>query len=379
MKLLTEELQKKNCDAYIIYDSAQNADMRYLSGFNANDHYIYVYKQDGTATLIVSVMEELRARKESACHVVTRSALNLPALLKDCGDIDRATARMITGFAGRRLLVPRSMQIGFARKLMEEADAVIVDESDTVEKMRMVKTPAELTHIRAAQIANEEALHAAIEAVRRAETDETGGLVLDGAPLTSDKMRDIIHTILHKQGYNDADTIISCGNETSMPHAAGESQLRAHQPIVLDLFPQNIRNGYFADMTRTISKGAPSNEITRMYETVKEAKHLAETMLRPGITGAEVHNAVVEFFKEKGFETAGNSGFIHSLGHGVGLEIHEAPNLSPSGGILQPGHVVTIEPGLYYPGTGGVRLEDMGVVTEDGFEIFTRYEEELIV
>ena len=147
----------------------------------------------------------------------------------------------------------------------------------------------------------------------------------------------------------------------------------------MDVFPQNLKTGYFADMTRTIAKGAPADEIIRMYKTVHDAKELAVNLLGPGITGAEVHNAVAAYFAEQGYETAGSSGFIHSLGHGVGLEIHEGPSLSPSGGILEPGNVVTIEPGLYYPGIGGVRLEDMGVITEDGFDRFTNFEEQLIV
>ena len=378
MKRLTDELQKNNCDAYVVYDSVINADMRYLSGFHATDPFIYICKCDGTSTLIVPVMEELRARKESPCSVITRSALNLTDLLNETGDIERATARMITNFAGARLLIPRTMEIGFAQKLMSEAEAVIVDENSTVEKIRMEKSAAELDKIRVVQKHNEDALRAAIDAIRRADVVD-GLLFLDGKPLTSDGIRDIIHYVLHTVGCDDADTIVSCGKETAMPHAAGEKQLLANQPIVMDLFPRDLKNGYFADMTRTVSRGEPSDEIIRMYEAVREAKQMAEQMLRPGITGAEVHNAVAAFFKEKGFETAGNSGFIHSLGHGVGLEIHEAPNLSPSGAELKPGHVVTVEPGLYYPGIGGVRLEDMGVITEDGFEIFTTYEEELIV
>ena len=378
MKRLADEICKHSCDAYVIYNSASNADMRYVSGFSAGDPFIFVYKPDGSATIIVSVMEELRARKESACNVVTRSALNLPALLKETGDIERATARMIVQFAGARLLIPRTMEIGFAQKLTAEADLVIVDENSTIEKIRMEKSPAELEKIRAVQKVNERALGAAVSAIRRADVRE-GLLFLDGAPLTSDLVRDIIHFEMHKGGCLDMDTIVSCAEETAMPHAAGEKQLCAGEPIVMDLFPRDMKNGYFADMTRTVSRGAPRDEIIRMYEAVREAKRLGESMIRPGITGAEVHNAVADFFTEKGFETAGNSGFIHSLGHGVGLEIHEAPNLSPSGGVLKPGDVVTVEPGLYYPGTGGVRLEDMGVVTDDGFEIFTNYEEELII
>ena len=164
-----------------------------------------------------------------------------------------------------------------------------------------------------------------------------------------------------------------------MPHARGTGPLYANQPIVMDVFPRSELTGYFADMTRTVSKGAPSDEIIRMYDAVQKAKELAASMIHPGITGAEVYTAVVEFFQAEGYETAGSSGFTHSLGHGVGLEIHEAPSLSPSGSELKVGQVITLEPGLYYQGIGGVRLEDMGVVTRDGFDSFTCFEEKLVV
>jgi Xaa-Pro aminopeptidase len=298
MKRLSDEITRQSCDAYIIYDSASNADMLYAGGFSATDPYIYVHKADGSSTLIVSVMEELRARKESACNVVTRSALNLPALLAETGDIERATAQMIVNFAGARLLIPRTMEIGFAQKLMEEADKVVVDENCTIEKIRMEKSQDELEKIRAAQKINERALDAAVSAVRRAEVRD-GLLYLDGEPLTSDKIRDIIHFVMHKGGCTDLDTIVSCGNETAMPHAKGEEQLRANQPIVMDLFPRDMKTGYFADMTRTVSRGVPSDEVVRMYEAVREAKQLAENMIKPGITGAEVHNAVVDFFRKR--------------------------------------------------------------------------------
>jgi Xaa-Pro aminopeptidase len=129
-------------------------------------------------------------------------------------------------------------------------------------------------------------------------------------------------------------------------------------------------------MTRTVVKGEPSPEVREMYEAVRDAKANAASMLRAGAVGADLYRATVEFFRDRGYESNAQ-GFIHSLGHGVGLEVHEEPSLGPQGGALVAGNVVTIEPGLYYPGTGGVRLEDMGAVTETGFDRFTQYREEL--
>ncbi|HJJ38337.1 MAG TPA: Xaa-Pro peptidase family protein [Methanocorpusculum sp.] len=377
MKRLLEELEKHACDAYVAYDSSDDADMRYLSGFLASDPYIYVFSKDGASTLIVSSMEETRARYESACSIVTRISAGLPELLKKYPDPELAAAHMIRNFAGPRLLIPPSMPVGFARKLTEVAEVII--DSGTIGGIRSIKTEDEIEKIRYVQKKNEIATRAAVDAIRKSEPDDRGILMLEDAPLTSERVRDIIHFALRPFNCEDIDTIVSCGEASSMPHARGTGPLYANQPIVMDVFPRSELTGYFADMTRTVSKGVPSDEIVRMYDAVQKAKELAVSMIRPGVTGASVYSAVVEFFRENGYETAGSSGFTHSLGHGVGLEIHEAPSLSPSGGELKVGHVITLEPGLYYQGVGGVRLEDMGVVTSDGFDSFTCFEEKLVV
>ena len=374
---ILEELESKDCDAYVVYDSSDNEDMRYLSGFLATDPFIYVYKKNGGQFLIVSSMEELRARRESPCSIVTRTAAGFYELLEKHNDADAASAEMIKNFCGEKLLVPYSMPVGFARAL--ENTAQITIDSGTVLSMRAKKTDIEIEKIRAVQKKNERGVSLAIDAVRKADVSENGGLIFEDEPLTSEKIREIMHEAFFRMGLDDKDTIASCGADTALPHAKGEGQLFANQPIVLDVFPRDIETGYFADMTRTISKGKPSDEICRMYDTVHEAKELAVSLIRAGVSGADVHNAAADYFTKKGYVTAGTSGFIHSLGHGVGLAIHESPSLSVRGGVLEEGNVVTVEPGLYYPGIGGVRLEDMGAVTEDGFDRFTTFEEELIV
>jgi len=377
MTAIQDELTHKNCDAYVIYDSAENCDMRYLSRFLASDPYIYIRCRTGEEYIVVSSMEELRARRESPCDVLTRTSLGFTELLEKYSDIDVATAHMLTNFCGKRLLVPYSMPIGFARALSTVANVEI--DNDTILQMRAIKNPDEIEKIRDVQRKNEEGVKLAIDAIRKSDIDDNGGLILDGTPLTSERLKAIIHNRFYAVGLDDRDTIISCGTDTALPHAKGEGQLMAHQPIVMDVFPRDINTGYFADMTRTVSKGKPSNEIIKMYDTVHAAKELAASLIHAGISGAEIHNKIVDFFVESGYETAGTSGFIHSLGHGVGMAIHEQPTLSIRGGILASGNVVTIEPGLYYPGIGGVRLEDMGAVTEDGFDRFTMMEEELII
>ncbi|HJJ70632.1 MAG TPA: M24 family metallopeptidase, partial [Methanocorpusculum sp.] len=314
---ILEELEQRDCDAYVVYDSSDNEDMRYLSGFLATDPFIYVYKKDGGQFLIVSSMEELRARRESPCSIVTRTAAGFYELLEKHNDADAASAEMIKNFCGEKLLVPYSMPVGFARAL--ESSAQVTIDSGTVLSMRAKKTGVEIEKIRAVQKKNERGVTLAVDTVRKADVSEDGGLFFEDEPLTSEKLREIMHEAFFRMGLDDKDTIASCGADTALPHAKGEGQLFANQPIVLDVFPRDIETGYFADMTRTISKGKPSDEICRMYDTVHEAKELAVSLIRAGVSGADVHNAAADHFTKKGYVTAGTSGFIHSLGHGVGL------------------------------------------------------------
>jgi Xaa-Pro aminopeptidase len=173
----------------------------------------------------------------------------------------------------------------------------------------------------------------------------------------------------------------------------GSGPLRAGEAIVMDIFPQHKSTRYYADMTRTVSKGEPPAEIVELYEITKRAQDAGIKALRPGVTGREVHEMVEDLIFAAGYDTlrkgqqhgpatngALPKGFIHGLGHGVGLEIHEAPSVGRSGtSPLRPGDVVTCEPGVYDPEIGGVRLEDMLVITEDGARNLTRAPRQLVV
>ncbi len=199
-----------------------------------------------------------------------------------------------------------------------------------------------------------------------------------GEPLTSERVRAEMHCLLFGFGCVARETIVACGPDTASPHHTGSGPLLAGEPIVIDIFPQDEKSGYHADMTRTVVWGEPSPEIREMYEAVRDAHEMASSLVRPGAGGGDLYQRVVEFFRERGYATD-TQGFIHSLGHGVGLDVHEQPSLGPTGETLIAGNVVTIEPGLYYKGIGGVRLEDMGAVSADGFDRFTRYPMELIL
>jgi Xaa-Pro aminopeptidase len=243
--------------------------------------------------------------------------------------------------------------------------------------MRSVKSPDEIKNIRQVQRSTERAMNAALSLLRKSKpVGET--LMYRDRPLTSEGVKATIQKELIGHGCIARDTIVSCGPETAIPHRAGKGPLRPDEPIVIDIYPQNEESGYFADMTRTVVKGEPSQEIADMFRAVCGAQAHAISCIRAGISGPDLQQEIVDLFKEQGYESNAE-GFIHNLGHGIGLEVHEAPILGIGGGNLRAGNVITIEPGLYYPAYGGIRLEDMGVVTENGFDRFTQFEEILIL
>ncbi|PKL59583.1 MAG: hypothetical protein CVV33_07090 [Methanomicrobiales archaeon HGW-Methanomicrobiales-4] len=205
-----------------------------------------------------------------------------------------------------------------------------------------------------------------------------GILWYNDTPLTSEQVRFTIHATLLAQGFSARDTIVACGEDTAQPHCVGSGPLQSNQPIVIDIFPQCQKTGYHADMTRTVSKGRPPSAVCDLYDAVAEAQILGESMISAGVSGADCHVRVRDFFVERGFRSD-TEGFTHSLGHGIGLEIHEQPSLSLVGEILQENQVVTVEPGLYYRGIGGVRIENLGVVTNTGFDRITNYSQKMIL
>jgi Xaa-Pro aminopeptidase len=160
--------------------------------------------------------------------------------------------------------------------------------------------------------------------------------------------------------------------------------LRAHEPIIIDIFPRSQKTGYFGDITRTVVKGRASEAVRKLYYTVARAQDVAFGKMELGAPGADVHNAVKEFFDAEGYKTGRRNGrmqgFFHGTGHGLGLEVHETPRVSAnSNDLLRAGHVVTVEPGLYYLELGGVRLEDVAYITGDSPQNLTKFEKVLEV
>jgi Xaa-Pro aminopeptidase len=375
MERLDEAIASAGAKAYVAYGSSLDADMRYLTRFRTTDPVLFLKQYGEPGKIIVSQMEFERAARESAAVPVTRAQAGLTEILKGEKNRWRAYARMVAGLVGGDILVPPQFPAALAREL-EAFSRVIVDE-DTVLSARAVKSGEEIAAIARVGEATEAAMGQAIASIRSARVRK-GILYRGRTPLTSEILQKEVAVTLLDRGCRAVDTIISCGDDSAIPHMRGSGPLREDTSIILDIFPQDEDTGFTADMSRTVVKGEPSRELVEMYEAVRGAQALAATLVRPGTTGAEIHGKVVDYFRERGYGTD-TKGFIHNLGHGVGLEVHELPVLGPGGGELAAGNVITLEPGLYYPGTGGIRLEDMGVVTADGFRDLTRMPREFRV
>jgi Xaa-Pro aminopeptidase len=375
MDALDAAIKKCGADAFVLYASSDDADMRYLTRVIMHDPFVFFKRTKQPGTIITSQMEAERASRESPAAVITRTQAGLPDIMKKVKNPWKATAQMIAGQTGEKILVSPTFPAALVRALEERA-TVIVDDG-TVEQMRAIKTKEEIRLIKNVQKKTECAMELGIFLIRNARVKK-GLLYRDGKPLTSISVRTAMQTQLMDAGCRAAETIVSCGLDTALPHAIGTGHLLEGEPIVIDIFPKDEETGYFADMTRTVSKGEPDQRIVEMYNAVKDAQALAMSRIRAGVPGSEVHQSVVDLFKERGYES-NTTGFVHNLGHGVGLQVHELPTLGPAGRPLKAGHVITIEPGLYYTGIGGVRLEDLGAVTTRGFSNFTSFPEELIV
>ena len=354
--------------------SKNDPDLFYATKFNAPDPVAAVAFADGGVLLLVGDMELGRARRAAAagCRVETAGTLGLGGAPSGPAATLRETLLQEGIFA---VSVGEGFPFGAAVELEKAGIEVVSAETSPFAKARETKTPEEIAAIRASQRAARAAERALGAAIRAAEPDARGRLVLDGAALTSERARRIVRETLLAHGTMDFDgTIVAGGTQAADPHEAGHGPLRAGETIVADIFPRSLSTGYWGDMTRTFRHGRLSPELRRMYDAVAEAQKAGIAAVRPGATGADVHAAVCRVFESRGFRTGKDAtgrpyGFIHSTGHGVGLEIHEAPRLSPSGGPLRPGMVVTVEPGLYYPGVGGVRIEDTVLVVPSGREV----------
>jgi Xaa-Pro aminopeptidase len=365
----------------IVGDTIRTPELRHEVPLGIPDAFFYA-EIDDRRIVVTSSMEaarvtglgaglEVHTTEEFGADELRRSGLDPHAYATELA------TRIVAGLAVAAATVPRDFPLGIADALRAAGVELIVDQK-LFDDRRRRKSPNELAGIRRAQLAAEAGMTVARDLLRRAEPFN-GGLVVDGEPLTCELMKQHVQSAFLANGAVAQEMIISHGPQTAVGHDMGSGAIAADDIVLLDLFPVDLESSCVADITRTFVVGSPPDEFRDWYRLCREALSLAAAEVRPGANGGDIHRLVSEFFAERGFPTQLTKpegeplldGFYHGLGHGVGLEVHEAPSLGMIGEELVAGDVVTIEPGLYRQGFGGVRVEDLLHVIEDGYELLT--------
>lgn len=369
-------------DVLVFGDTVRSPEMRHEIPLPVPDPFLYV-ERDGRRVAVVGSLEVPRLRElpglEARPHEdfgldeliaagVEREDLYLHLSLRACRDLGVA-----------RAVVPPSFPTALADHLRANGLELVVDRA-LFSGRRRRKSEVELAGIRRAQRACEAAMDAARDLLRRA-VPANGVVTLDGEPLTCERLKGAIADVFAAHGACAEEFIVSHGPQSAIGHEMGSGPIAPGEPIVIDIWPKDRETACYADMTRTFVVGDAPERLREYHRLTLEALELARGLVRPGVDGRSVHDAVCDHFEAHGHRTTRSKadgevlrdGFIHGLGHGVGLEVHERPSLGRFGDVLVAGDVVTIEPGLYRAGWGGVRLEDLLLVTEDGAETLTDF------
>lgn len=367
-------MKKLTAPVLFVGSAADLSDLRYATGFTAVDPVVALCGKK-RAWLVVPLMELGRARRHAKPGVCVLTPLDLPIRKSQRRRLAYWAIGLLRSLRVRRVTVPAQFPIAVARRL-ERAGVHVTVGADAVFPSRAVKSRREIAALRQAQGAAAAAMRSAVQLVANARVDRALYLVHHGRRLRAEDVRRVIDAVLAEHDCVARETIVACGRDSADPHEQGSGFLRAREPIVIDIFPQNRTTGYWGDITRTVVKGEPSAKLTKMYAAVKAAQEAALAQVRHGAQAKRIYRTVQGVFDARGFKTQIRhgvaQGFTHSAGHGVGLDIHEIPSVGAGGGRLKRGNVVTIEPGLYYRDVGGVRIEDTVLVKARGFEYLAK-------
>jgi Xaa-Pro aminopeptidase len=366
-------------------DSVTDADMFVATGVAAGDPFTYL-EENGRRIIVTNVLEVDMVRRDStATDVWLTDEFNLRELVREGMPGDQATMEGVRRAVERAGLsevrVPPRFPLAVADYLREKGVTVTPDR-DAFELRRRAKTPRQLEGMRAAQRATEAAFAASRELLGGSSPGPDGVLQNGGEPVTCERIRALIVETLREHGCEGEPPLVGAGPNGAMAHDLGYGPVHASEPIIIDIFPRHSESRYCADMTRTFCFGEPPELLVKMHDVILEALLRSTEAIRPGVSGRAVWEVSCDVIEAGGFRTVRGVGpgetltedFFHGLGHGVGVEVHEAPNLGLSGAAeLRPGDVVTVEPGVYRRDFGGVRLEDLVHVTEDGHEVLTDF------
>ena len=366
---------------FIVASSEASADILYATHFRAPDAFLFVEAKGRTAVLL-SDLEVDRGRREAKVDDVV-SYSELEKEVQDTKKRKPSYAKVVAAFlksrGAKQAVVPADFPLGLARSLKKEKIRLRPAKASFFPE-REIKTPREVKAIEAALRVAEAGLARAMEILKEARIRKDGKLQWARRVLTAEILRmEMEIAVVRTGGEARGDTIVACGELACDPHERGRGPLRAHQLIILDIFPRDARSGYFGDMTRTVIRGQASEAQRKIWDVCLKGQEMALQAMKPGASGREIHDAIKAFFAESGYPTEIKDGrwqgFFHGTGHGLGLEIHENPRFAMTD--FQRGQVLTVEPGIYIPGLGGVRHEDVAVITAKGCRVLSNFPKEL--
>ncbi len=365
----------KNTAEMIVSDSESDANLYYATKFVVPDP-VYFFKIRGKKYLLLNDLEVDRGRKEAKVDSVlsltewdhkTRKKMGEKISMVDIASTFLKEKKV------RLLILPHNFPAYIASELQKRKFKVKF-RSQPFWKQRLLKSKKEKEAIRENLKHTGNAIRKAYEVLKKSKI-KNGKIIYEGKILSSETLRQIIDLYLMEHGCLAQNTIVAGGQHAVDPHDRGSGPLAAHQGIVMDVFPRSLQSHYYADMSRSVVKGKASPEYKKIWQAVKYAQEKAFDMIRPGVNGQKIHEWILSYFESKGFKSGlikgRMQGFFHGTGHGLGLDIHEAPRVSKVPEILKEGMVVTVEPGLYYSKIGGVRIEDVVYVTKNACEILS--------
>src|SRR5213082_40612 len=364
----------------IVAASETDPDMLYATKFWAPDPFIFLQRK-GKRTLVLSDLEIDRGRKQAqADEFVMFSQLEreVQGKSKNAPQYEKVLAHFLRKRGVRSATVPANFPLRYAEELAANNIRVRATNGFFWPE-REAKSKKEIKMMGRALRITEKGLKRAIEVLKESNPGSGKRLRWRGRTLTSEMLRAEIDSAILRAGGVPLGTIVAGGDQACDPHEHGFGPLYADSLIILDVFPRDAKTGYFGDMTRTVLRGHASEAQRKLWETVKAGQALALRRIKAGVDGMAIHKAIQQFFTSRGFPTEVRNGrrvgFFHGTGHGLGLEIHEHPRLQKV--VLKDRQVMTVEPCLYYPGLGGVRLEDVVLVTKTGCKILSRFPKQL--
>jgi Xaa-Pro aminopeptidase len=364
----------------IVASSDTDPDMLYATRVFIGDPFIFL-EQNGKRTLVLSDLEIDRAKKTAkADEFVMLSELEREVQGKDrlSPPYERVLAHFLAKRGVKRAMVPANFPLGYAKEL--ERDGVALETGNGLFwPERETKTAEEIKMLSHALRITEAGMKRGMEVLKASKPAAGKKLKWSGKPLTSEVLRAEIDSAILRAGGLPGNTIVAGGDQACDPHERGHGPLLADSLIIFDVFPRDAKTGYYGDMTRTVVRGRASDAQRNLWQTVKAGQALALKKIKAGVDGLSIHQAIQKLFADRGYATEVRNGrrvgFFHGTGHGLGLEIHEYPRLQKV--TLKAGQALTVEPGLYYPGIGGVRIEDVVIVERDGCRVLSRFPKQL--